>query len=118
MARVYVLLENDVEIAQGTIKEIAAKTGIKESSLYGFKYNPSKKRVSKRLASVDLGDGEWTLYEGDELIAIDTLRNLAKMRGVTEKTIRFYSYPCNQKRGEVCAERMANKKKYEVIEKE
>ncbi len=42
---------------------------------------------------------EYALYRGDDMIAIGTIAELAKARGVKEDTIRFYGAPIYQKRG-------------------
>lgn len=33
---------------------------------------------------------EYALYKGDQLVSVGTVREIAKERGVLEKTIRFY----------------------------
>lgn len=49
---------------------------------------------------------EYALYKGDELLGIGTAKELAKMHGVKEKTIYFYTSPVYKKR---CAARPQNK---------
>lgn len=41
---------------------------------------------------------EYALYKGDELIAIGTIKELAKMQGVKEETIRYYTSKVYRKR--------------------
>ena len=42
--------------------------------------------------------GEYALYRGEELLAIGTVKELAEMRGVSERTIRFCASPAYLKR--------------------
>ena len=41
---------------------------------------------------------EYALYKGDEFIAIGTIKELAKMQGVKEETIRYYTSKVYRKR--------------------
>ena len=40
----------------------------------------------------------YALYHGDEILAIGTIKELAKYLGVRERTIKFYSTPTYKKR--------------------
>lgn len=51
---------------------------------------------------------EYYLYEGDEVIATGTIKEIAKKMGVSERTIMFYKNPSYLKRRE-------NGKKYKVL---
>lgn len=51
---------------------------------------------------------EYYLYEGDEVIATGTIKEIAKKMGVKENTIKFYKNPSYLKRRE-------NGKKYRVL---
>lgn len=51
---------------------------------------------------------EYYLYEGDEVIATGTIKEIAKKMGVKEDTIRFYKNPSYLKRRE-------NAKNYRVL---
>lgn len=51
---------------------------------------------------------EYYLYEGDEVIATGTIKEIAKKMGVKEDTIRFYKNPSYLKRRE-------NGKKYKAL---
>lgn len=42
---------------------------------------------------------EYALYKGDELLAIGTLREISKKRGVLPETIRFYQSRAYKSRG-------------------
>ena len=41
---------------------------------------------------------EYALYKGDELLAIGTIKEIAKNQGVKERTILFYKMPTYLKR--------------------
>lgn len=51
---------------------------------------------------------EYYLYEGDEVIATGTIKEIAKKMGISEGTVRFYKNPSYLKRRE-------NGKKYRVL---
>lgn len=40
----------------------------------------------------------YALYRGDEFLAVGTVRELAKMHGVREKTIRFFASRSHKER--------------------
>lgn len=42
--------------------------------------------------------GEFALYKGDDFITSGTIKELAKFKGVKEKTIKFYLTPSYKKR--------------------
>lgn len=52
---------------------------------------------------------EYALYKGDEIIGIGTVKELAKITNVKEKTIRFYLNPSYKKRA------MTNKGNHRVL---
>lgn len=41
---------------------------------------------------------EYAVYKGEEIVAIGTIKELAKKLNVQEKTIKWYSYANRQKR--------------------
>ena len=41
---------------------------------------------------------EYALYKGDDLIGIDTIKELADLTGVRKETIKFYGMPAHIKR--------------------
>lgn len=43
--------------------------------------------------------GQYALYKGDELLTTGTLREIAKERGIAEKTLYHYSTPAYRRRG-------------------
>ena len=49
---------------------------------------------------------EYALYKGDELLAMGTVREIAKQLGIREKTIRFYGSPSQEKRSSNKARRL------------
>lgn len=95
----HVLYKNGVEVAVGTVKQIAEQVGLSAAQLYRYKDLKNKNMNRERLVSVNLEDGDWALYQGEELLMIGTLEEIAESRGVKASTIRFYSYPSYLNRG-------------------
>ncbi|CAH1857247.1 hypothetical protein [Convivina praedatoris] len=61
MDRIYALYKGDEYICDGTITEIASKTGKTRNTLYWMTSNTYKKRISRgknRLQMVELDEGE------------------------------------------------------------
>lgn len=77
------------------------------ADLNGINYNTLKSRLAagwpKELAINKsplhrYGNEEYALYKGEEFIEIGTLQELAELRGVQLKTIKFYLTPMYQKK--------------------
>lgn len=86
----FVVYKNGEEFTVGTAREIAEK--LKCTDAYVRKLC-DKPRGPQYPITVYVGEGEWTLYKGDEFITTDTIDVIAKMMGVKEGTVKFYSSP-------------------------
>ena len=56
---------------------------------------------------------EYAVYKGDDLLAIGTVREIAKQLNVKERSVYFWSSPANHKRNETST---ANRKIAIVLE--
>ena len=105
----YRLLCDGETVAHGDIYELSAKTGRTLNQLRSdLKYGPSRKQS---LIAVNLGKGEYVLYEGEEIVGTGTTAELAKAHNVKPATIHFYSNPAHLRRVKV-------KKIYELVEED
>lgn len=105
--KVYRLICDGRFVTEGTLYELSELTG---RSVCQLREDKKQSNVNRgRIIAVNLGDGEFALYRGEEMIAMGTAQELAELQNVKAETIRFYSSP-------VYAKRAAKKRVYQLFE--